>query len=242
MDIPDLDVVVVEESKPVQAIVRSILFAARVSRVRVFDNAEDAYRSMLVEPPNLLLVDDDLGEVDGLTLVRTMRDPRSGPLVSVPAILMTSHPTRRLVERSIAVGVHYVLAKPLSPANVMRRIEAVTQDRRSFVFDEAHGFHVLENHDELLAGQRQRWKDLHAGARAFPVREEPVADAPVRPARPPRPAPEAPPPRVERIERAERKVAEIDASRRVGRVLGMSVPLRKAPGETSTGQATNRTA
>jgi two-component system, OmpR family, phosphate regulon response regulator PhoB len=232
MELPDLDVVVVEASKPVQAIVRSILFAARVSRVRVFDNAEDAYRSMLVEPPNLILVDDDLGEVDGLTLIRTMRDPRSGPLVSVPAILMTSHPTRRLVERSIAVGVHYVLAKPLSPANVMRRIEAVIHDERAFVFDEVHGFHVLENHDELLAGQRQRWKDLHAGARAFPVRDEAPAPAPVRP---PRPAPE--PPR-----RIERKVAELDTSRHAGRALGLSVPLRAGPGETSTGQAANRTA
>lgn len=249
VDVPDLDVVVVEESKPVQAIVRSILFAARVSRVRVFDKAEEAYRSMLVEPPHLLLVDDDLGDVDGLTLVRTMRDSRSGPLVAVPVILMSSNPTRRLVERSISVGVHFVIAKPLAPATLLRRIEAVTRDKRAFVFDERNGFNVLDDHDSLLAGQRERWRNLHAGSRVFPVREEiPVDSAPqAAPARPVAPRPTAVPavpvrPAPPARPGVEPAVAEGDVQRRLSRALGLSVPLRSPPRETSTGQAANRTA
>lgn len=231
VDVPDLDVVVVEESKPVQAIVRSILFAARVARVRVFDNAEDAYRSMLVEPPHLALIAAELGDVDGITLVRTMRDPRSGPLVAVPVILTTNRPTRLLVERSIAVGVHFVIAKPLSPANIMRRIEAVIRDDRAFVFDEKHGFHVLTDHDELLAGQRERWQDLHAGARAFPVRDEIVVEAARERSAPLLAAPEPAPAPVE----------DADA-RHPSRLLGLSVPLHETLRETSTGQAAHRTA
>ncbi len=227
VDLPDLDVVLIEESKPVQAILRSILYAARIGRIRVFDNAEDGYRAMLVEPPHLLIVAGELGEVDGLTLVRTMRDRRSGPLVSVPVILTSSLPTRRLVERSIAVGVHFVLAKPLSPANVMRRIEAVIHDDRTFVYDETLGFHVLDDHDELLAGQRERWQDLHAGTSVFPVRDPIVAEVPVRP-------------RPVVVERDAIVVPEPKS--RHPNALGLSVPIRRDVGETSTGQAAKRTA
>jgi two-component system chemotaxis response regulator CheY len=161
----DLDVVVVDDSKPMQTIVRSMLNAARVHRVRTYDNAGDAYRGMLVEPPHLLVTDWNLPDTDGLSLVRSMRDPRSGPLVAVPAILITGHATRALVEKAIASGIHFVLAKPLSPSNVLKRIDATLVDSRRFVLDRGRGHYVLEGADELLAGQRQRWSDLQEGVR-----------------------------------------------------------------------------
>lgn len=187
----DLDVVVVDDSKPMQTIVRSMLNAARIHRVRTFDNAGDAYRSMLVEPPHLLVTDWNLPDIDGLSLVRSLRDPRSGPLVSVPVILITGHATRRLVENAIASGIHFVLAKPLSPSNVMKRITAAIGDPRRFVLDAESGRYILEGASELLAGQRQRWREIHEGAldprptqratRAAPItvpadRPAPVAD------------------------------------------------------------------
>lgn len=191
VDLQDLDVVVVDDSKPMQAIIRTILLAARIGRVRVFDNAEDAYRSMLVEAPNLLITDWRMPGTDGLQLVRTLRDPRSGPLVSLPAIMVTAHATRRLVETAIARGIHYVLAKPLSPANVMKRIEAVTHDERGYVLDPNEGIWVLEDKDNILAGQRQRWNDMRARLARIAA-ENAAANAPSGPAEksPVRPADE----------------------------------------------------
>ena len=250
VDVADLDVVVVEPSKPVQGIVRSILFAARVARVRVFDDPEEAYRAMLVEPPHLVIVANELSGIDGMTLVRTLRDPRSGPLVAVPAILTTANPTRGLVERAIAVGVHYVLAKPLSPANVMNRIEAVIRDERVFVLEKRLGYHVLQDHDELLAGQRERWKDFHTGAGAFPTArkveakpqrkpaapEKPVAPQPV--AKQPAPAPAAAAAPVS----PKAAVKPSAPNRPASRSLGFSASHRSLPRETSTGQSAPRTA
>ncbi len=166
----DLDLVVVEPSKPIQAILRSILFAARIGRVRVFDDAEEAYHAMLAEPPHMAIVDADLGKIDGPTLVRTMRDRRAGPLVTVPVVMTAGRPTRRLIERAIAGGVHFVVAKPLSPAAVVARIEAVTRDSRRFVFSEDLGLYLLEDHEARLAIPRDRWRSLEEGAAAFPQR------------------------------------------------------------------------
>ena len=227
----DLDVVVVDDSKPMQTIVRSMLNAARVHRVRTFDHPGDAYRAMLVEPPHLLITDWNLPDFDGLQLVRSLRDPRSGPLVGVPAILITGHATRRLVEKAIASGIHFVLAKPLSPSNVMKRINAAIHDDRRFVLDPERGYYVLQGADELLAGQRQRWRELQEGTlRATSARN--------RAAPPPEPAavpsevtqPQTPPAAAV----TPRPAARAGDDRR--RAYGFGAPVHRAPVETSTGQ------
>lgn len=217
-DLRDLDVVFVDDSRQDQAIMRSILSAARVGRVRGFDNAQDAHHAMLVEPPHVVVTDFEMPGADGLTLVRSMRDPRSGPLTSVPVILVTAEPTRRLVERAIALGVHHVVAKPLSPSAVIRRLEAVAYDSRGFVFDEACGYFVLDDCRKLLAGQRQRWQDLLAGVKAFPG----LRDGTGRPPPLPTEMPETVKPR--------------------GRLLGFATAPRGGSVEGATGQRLGRTA
>jgi len=222
----DLDVVVVDDSKPMQTIVRSMLNAARVHRVRTFDTAGDAYRAMLVEPPHLLITDWNLPDTDGLALVRSMRDPRSGPLNTVPAIMITGHATRRLVEKAIASGVHYVLAKPLSPSSVLKRITAALGDDRRFVLDRSRGHYVLQGADELLAGQRERWRELREGTLAVDSSRRRVRPAPV--AAPPVAAPVVEAPKPDPVDVARRR-----------RLHGFSAPVHHhAPVETSTGQRT----
>ncbi|WP_407050900.1 response regulator [Methyloraptor flagellatus] len=158
--IDQLDVVVVDDSKPMQTIFRTILHAIRVGRVRVFDNAEAALQSMILEPPHLLITDWNMKPTDGLGLIRMMRDVRSGPVATVPAILVTAHATRQLIEAGVREGTHYIVAKPVSPQTIQKRIEAVVNDQRRFVSDEAAGVFRLEGHDQQLAAQRDRWAKI----------------------------------------------------------------------------------
>ena len=219
-DLRDLDVVFVDDMRQDQGIMRSILSGARVGRVRGFSNALDAHHAMLVEPPHVVISDFEMPQTDGLTLVRSMRDPRSGPLNSVPVILVAAQPTRSLIERAILLGVHHVIAKPLSPSAVTRRLEAVVHDRRSFVFDETSGHFVLEDHERLLVGQRRRWQELLAGVKAFPAGREPGRSTKVE-------APEA---------------GAEDEPRPRGRLLGFGAGPRHEPVEGATGQRLERTA
>ncbi|WP_165498345.1 response regulator [Siculibacillus lacustris] len=217
----DLDVVVVDDSKPIQAIVRTMLNAARVARVRVFDGAAAAYDSMMVETPHLLITDWNMPGTDGLSLVRRMRDARTGALATVPAILITGHATRDLVETSIAAGVHFVLVKPLSPANVLKRIEAVITDPRQFVIDERTGLFVLDDRDLRLSGSKQRhaWTD-----RAGPALRERLRVAPAR------------------VRREATTEAVPDAPARPRSTMGLSAPIRGGSAQSATGQPPPRTA
>lgn len=148
--VESLDIVVVDDAKPMQTILRSILIAEKVERVRCFDDAESALVAMTVEPPTLAIVDWGMRPTDGLTLVRTMRQPEAGALALVPVVLITAHPTKSLVGRAIALGVHSVVAKPFSPSTLMRRVEAILSDDRQFEIDEATGAIRLEGADMLL--------------------------------------------------------------------------------------------
>ena len=170
VNIDQLDVVIVDDSRPIQTILRSILHSFRVERVRVFDNAEDALQSMLVDPPHLLITDWNMKPTDGLTLIRTMRDPRAGPVALVPAIVVTAHATRPLIEASVRSGAHYVVAKPLAPQTILKRMEALTIDRRCFVLDKAVGGYRLEGQEAALQAQRERWAKL-TGVHAPAIRE-----------------------------------------------------------------------
>jgi two-component system chemotaxis response regulator CheY len=217
----DLDVVFVDDARQDQAIMRSILSGARVGRTRGFSNAVDAHHAMLVEPPHVVISDFEMPETDGLMLVRSMRDPRSGPLNAVPVILVAAAPTRALIEQAIILGVHHVIAKPLSPTAVIRRLEAVARDRRAFVFDSETGHFALEDHDRLLAGQRRRWQELLAGVKTLPVHREGPDSRP-------------PTPPVEETSAAD--------DRRRNRLPGFAAGPRREPVEGATGQRLELTA
>lgn len=223
-DLRDLDVVFVDDARQDQAIMRSILTAARVARIRGFASAEEAHHAMLIEPPHVVVTDYEMPVADGLELVRSMRDPRAGPLTAVPVILVAGTPTRMVVERSIALGVHHVVAKPLSPVSVIRRLESIVRDSRQFVLDEATGRFVLQDCDRLLDVQRKRWNDLLDGVRAFPKRRDAM------------PQRRDAPPQVEEA---------VEEPRRRGPLHGLGAPMRRAPGEPvegATGQRLGRTA
>lgn len=217
-ELRELDVVFVDDARQDLAIMRSILTNARLGRVRGFSNAAEARHAMMLEPPHVLITDYEMPEIDGLALVRSMRDSRAGPLAFVPAVVVTGRPTAGLVEGAISAGVHHVVAKPLAPAAVLRRLESIVRDARGFVLDEPSGRYVLEDGVERLMEQRKRRVGHMAKLEAIAAAE----------ARAAAPQPVEPP----------------DA-KRSGRLHGLGAPkhaVRRVSAEGATGQSLGRTA
>lgn len=130
--IESLDVAVVEDSRPMQTLLRSMLAAQHVGRIRVFDGAEQAFQQMLHEPPHLLIADWKMKPVSGYQLLRAIRHKDIAPLCTVPVIMISGHATRGLVEQAFVAGAHSFLVKPIAPAVLYRAIMRVLADRRSF--------------------------------------------------------------------------------------------------------------
>ncbi|PTW60573.1 response regulator receiver domain-containing protein [Breoghania corrubedonensis] len=155
-----LDVVVVEDSKQMQTIIRSVLGAMRVQRVRTFDSAEKALQAMLSEPPHLIITDWRMEPITGYQLLRSIRHRRMAPLCFVPVLMVTAHGTRSLVEKALRAGAHHVLVKPLAPTALHQRMEWIIRDARKLVLEPGQDFFVIEGVAQALAVQSERRQAL----------------------------------------------------------------------------------
>ena len=138
LPIEKLNVVVVEDSRPMQEVMRSILSSLRLERVRVFANADEALKAMAVEPPNLIITDWRMQPLSGYNLLKIVRHKSMMPLCFVPVIMVSGHATPSIVDKAFRGGAQQFLVKPISPAAVLSRIEMVLRDERTFQLDGDH--------------------------------------------------------------------------------------------------------
>ena len=86
-------------------------------------NGADALERVKIEPPDLILLDLLLPEVDGLEICRTLkRDPETA---SIPIIMLTAK--GEAIDRIVGLelGADDYITKPFSPREVMLRVRAV---------------------------------------------------------------------------------------------------------------------
>ena len=161
--IEDIDVVVVEDSKPMQTIIRSILMSFKVARVRVFDSVDDALEASLAEPPNLILTDWRMEQTSGYQLLRLVRHRHMEPLCYVPVLFITAHGTRPLVDKALRAGAHHVLVKPVSPSTLFKRLNWLLNDDRPMVLENS-GFYNIYGIQQTMDSQAEKMQTLE-GAR-----------------------------------------------------------------------------
>jgi len=157
--IEGLDVILIEDSKPMQTILRSMLSSFKVERLRVFDNADDALQAMLVEPPNVIITDWRMKPTSGYKLMRSIRHRNMAPLCFVPVIFITAHGTRSLVEKALRGGAHYFLVKPVAPADLHQRLRWLALDDRPFRLEDSE-FFGISGMEAKLDAQQQKWMAL----------------------------------------------------------------------------------
>jgi len=160
LTIEDLDVVVVDDSKPMQTLIRSILLSFRVARVRVFDSVDEALQSMMAEPPNVILTDWRMAPTSGYQFLRLIRHRHMEPLCFVPLMFITAHGTRALVNKALRAGAHHLLVKPLSPSTLYSRLRWLVQDERQMILEHS-GFYNVAGINETMNAQAEKLQSLH---------------------------------------------------------------------------------
>ena len=87
-------------------------------------NGAEAIRSLEKIPYDLVLMDVQMPEIDGLEATRHVRDPLSAVLDhDIPIIAMTAHALQGDRERSIAAGMNDYVTKPVSAALLSAALE-----------------------------------------------------------------------------------------------------------------------
>jgi CheY-like chemotaxis protein len=122
-----LDVLVAEDTAEFRESVAAA-FRARGDRVRTAENGLEALGLCVVQPPDLLLSDVEMPQLDGWNLLRIVRS-RSG-LEKIPFIFLTALSGEEERLRGYEMGVDDYIAKPFDPADILARADHVLERER----------------------------------------------------------------------------------------------------------------
>ena len=112
-------VLLVEDNKINQQVARKILTRFGVA-VDLATNGVEAIEMLRRDRYDLVLMDVQMPEMDGLTATATIRDPRSGVLdPAVPIVAMTAHAMREDREQCLKAGMDDYVTKPISAESVI---------------------------------------------------------------------------------------------------------------------------
>lgn len=111
-------VLVVEDASLVRLYYRQALEAAGFA-VDEAMNGIEALERLLTASVDLLIVDVNMPQMDGLTFIRALRD-KPLPLCAIPALVTSTEAAPQRVASARAAGCNFYLVKPLSQDVLVR--------------------------------------------------------------------------------------------------------------------------
>ena len=82
---------------------------------------------------DLIVIDSSMPDMDGYDFVQWLRREAPDAAKFTPAIMLTGHAARTMVEKSRDSGANFVLTKPFEPDVLLQRIFWVAKDERQMV-------------------------------------------------------------------------------------------------------------
>ncbi len=121
-------ILVVDDEKDFTQLVAFHLRRNGYEALRAHDG-EEALDQARRHLPDLILLDLRLPQIDGFTVCELLR--RHPPTHSIPILLITALPGQLARYNGLACGADEYLSKPISPAELIRRIERALRSPRA---------------------------------------------------------------------------------------------------------------
>ena len=127
---PQKHLLLVEDEPALREVVAEQL-ADRGFIVEQAANGEEAYRLFLDKPFDLVLMDVQMPEVDGLEATSMIRaEERRRNLRPIPIVALTAQTSQPEHEQCFAVGMDGIITKPVSRERLLRTIAEITGARK----------------------------------------------------------------------------------------------------------------
>jgi two-component system, chemotaxis family, chemotaxis protein CheY len=105
-------VLVIDDAALVRLYYRSTLEQAGFRVDEALNGLEALEKLLAASPPDLLIVDINMPQMDGLTFLRTLRR-KERPLASIPALVTSTESAEADFAAARAAGANYYLVKPI---------------------------------------------------------------------------------------------------------------------------------
>ena len=120
-------ILVVDDNDDVRQLVGNVL-SAEGYKVAYAANGEIALDSMRHEPPDLVILDIMMPEVDGYEVFRVLKSQERTS--HIPVIFLTAKSTQDDIEKGLALGADYYITKPFSGADLVRKVKILLEQHR----------------------------------------------------------------------------------------------------------------
>lgn len=176
VDISRLRFLIIDDNAFVRRIIRVLLHGFGAREVLEAEDGVAGLDAFGLYNPDIVIVDWEMPILDGIEVVKMLRDPVNSRNAFVPIIMCTAHSEMKRVVQARDAGITEFLAKPISAKSLYQRIVNAVVNPRSFVrtadyFGPDRRRGVLANY----TGPERR-KDLIAAA-AKKLEEEQAAAA-----------------------------------------------------------------
>jgi CheY-like chemotaxis protein len=121
------------EDNPVNQMVAQRMLEKAGHRVVVAENGRQALNRLSIEPVDLVLMDLQMPEMDGLEATRTIRSQEAGTNRRLPILAVTADAVGGDRERCLAAGMDAYLTKPVQSTALLQAINDVIGTARGMV-------------------------------------------------------------------------------------------------------------
>jgi CheY-like chemotaxis protein len=147
---------VVDDNVHLLNIVRTLLRGLGATQVFDARTPDQAFEHLRKEEIDIVILDYMLGETDGLELLRRLRTDPKSPAPYVPVIMLTAHTERRRVEAARDAGANAFCSKPVTAAEILRKVAAIIDQPRSFVRSETYAGPDRRRREDVPKGPERR--------------------------------------------------------------------------------------
>lgn len=128
-----LNILVVEDCRPMATLLSEILYELGVGKVNVTNNAKSGYEIYSLHRPDIVITDWKLEEGSGLDLIDRIRNAPKSPEPMTPVIMITGFAAKERVDKARDTGVTEYLIKPFTAGDLAKRISYVINKPRDFI-------------------------------------------------------------------------------------------------------------
>ncbi|MBP2314102.1 response regulator [Azospirillum soli] len=127
--INDLGVLLIEDDAFTRRLVSRLLQDLKVRMVWEASDGMQALEILRDQQDNidLAICDLEMPRMGGLDLLHALRTATGNPLADLPVVVLTAHREAETVKRAIAYGISGYLVKPVSKADLIKRLTFAVQ-------------------------------------------------------------------------------------------------------------------
>jgi two-component system chemotaxis response regulator CheY len=136
-DLTQLKILIVEDNQPMAAITKGILQTFGIKYVHTASNGEDGYKRFCEDKHDIIIADWSMKPVNGIELIKKIRQDKFSPNPYVPVIIMTGYSDKVRVLEARDNGATEFLVKPFTAQDLYKRLVQIIERPRQFVKNES---------------------------------------------------------------------------------------------------------